>query len=470
MRLWPFRKSRADLERKHSAAGPNIAVSYVGRPVWTPRDYASFSDEAYLRNAIAFRCVKLIASSAAAAPWLLYGRGGKEVEAHAILDLLARPSPITSGASFFEAAYAYYLLAGNSYVEAVGPELGEPKELWALRPDRMQVIPGRFGLPEGYRYTVNGLMKDWQCNPLNGQGQIMHLKDFNPLDDWYGMSRIEAAAYGIDRHNAASAHNKALLDNGARPSGALVFKPVKVSENEYAAAPQSMIDAARDRLQANNVGPAAAGKAMVFSGDVTWEEMGISPKDMDFGEGKDDAARDICTALGVPHVLIVPGQSTFNNVREAKLSLYEDTVLPLLDQFADGLNAWLCPRFGDGLRLAVDEDAIPALEFKRETRRTSVTTLMKEGVIDKDEARAALGYGPRHKDAVQKVDPAVLTALLKAAPEIGIVPLARYMRSVGLVAADATDQQILAAAMDFEDDESADAAAQPDEDADADQE
>ena len=30
----------------------------------------------------------------------------------------------------------------------------------------------------------------------------------------------------------------------------------------------------------------------------------------------------------------------------------------------------------------VPMDAIPALEFKRETRRTSVTTLMKEGVID----------------------------------------------------------------------------------------
>ena len=42
-------------------------------------------------------------------------------------------------------------------------------------------------------------------------------------NDYYGMSQIEAAASAIDSHNQASKWNKALLDNSARPSGALVY-------------------------------------------------------------------------------------------------------------------------------------------------------------------------------------------------------------------------------------------------------
>jgi phage portal protein BeeE len=37
------------------------------------------------------------------------------------------------------------------------------------------------------------------------------------------MSPIEAAATAIDIHNTASKWDKALLDNSARPSGALVY-------------------------------------------------------------------------------------------------------------------------------------------------------------------------------------------------------------------------------------------------------
>jgi HK97 family phage portal protein len=144
---------------------------------------------------------------------------------------------------------------------------------------------------------------------------------------------------------------------------------------------------------------------MVFGGNVEWEEMGISPRDMDFAAGKEDAARDICTSYGVPHILIVPGQSTYNNVREAKLELWEDTILPLIDKAVDALDAWLTPQFGDGLKLGVDLDEISALEPRRESKRKSVVELLDKGVIDADEAREALQYEPRAAEAVKKVDP-----------------------------------------------------------------
>lgn len=443
MKIWPFSRKRNEV--KYSAAGPNIASWTVGRPAWTPRDYESLAREAYVQNAIAYRCVKLIASSAASVPWVLFGKDGREIEEHPILSLLSRPAPMTSGASFFEAVYAYYLLAGNSYVEAVGPDRKPPRELWALRPDRMQVIPGPFSVPQGYRYTVNGLVREWSADPLTGYGQILHMKDFHPINDFYGMSRVEPAAYGIDRHNAASGHNKALLDNGARPSGALVFEPVKIAENEVRTAPQAVIDKAKTDLE-THTGVANAGKPFVFGGNVNWLEMGTNPKDMDFAVSKDDAARDICTSFGVPHILIVPGSSTYNNIREAKLELFEETVLPLIAFATDNFNMWLCPRFGENLRLDADRDEIPALEPRREARRNSVVQLLDKGVIDDTEAREALQYGPREENAVRKIDSAVLKALVDTLDQIGFEPLVRYMKSVGLYDQSMTMEQVIAQA------------------------
>lgn len=451
MRLWPFRRAPAP-EAKYSAVGPNIARIYTGQAVWAPRSYEVFSREGYQQNAIAHAAIRLVAKSAASVPILLYDAMGQEVEAHVILDLLDRPSGMYSGAAFLEAVFAYLLISGNAYIEAVGPERGAPKELWPHRPDRMQVIAGRYGFPEGYRYTVNGLPKDWRADPLTGFGPILHLRDFNPLDDWYGMGRIEAAATAIDRHNAAAAHNKALLDNGARPSGALVFKPVKVGPDQVDSAPQSMIDAATEKLTTTHVGPEKAGKPLVFSGDVTWQDMGTSPKDMDFFEGMQDSARLICHAIGVPSMLLIPGENTYSNRAEANLELYERTVIPLVEMLLDGLNAWLCPRYGEGLRLGIDMDGISALEPRRESRRNSALELYNAGVIDLAEAREMLQYGKPGKDFEVKPD-ATLVAQLASATVLdaaGDGPLLDYLDRTGLGDAGAMRAAALA---QFEDDD-----------------
>lgn len=431
---------------KASAAGAVISAWNVGQAVWSDRRYDRFADEAYVRNAIAFRCTKLIASNAAAVPWLLHKRKG-EIENHKLLDLLKRPAPMMGGATLFEAFYAYLLLSGNGYLEAVGPDNGPPKELWTQRPDRMRVVPGEFGMPQAYEYEANGRKARWEVDPITGAGPIMHMKEFHPINDWYGMSRVEPGAYGVDRHNSASAHNKALLDNGARPSGFLIFQPVAGATGEPSqSAPLEVLKDAEKRLTERHGGPDNAGRPMVMGGNVKWEDAAFSPKDMDFGKGKDDAARDICVAFGVPHILIVPGSSTYNNVREAKLELWEDTILPLVDRAVDSLNAWLTPKFEDGLTLSVDLDEIPALEPRREAKRKSVTELLDKGVIDADEAREALQYGPRKAGAVKKVEPTVVTALLGAVAQVGLQPLIRYMMSCGLFDEGMTEEEILVAA------------------------
>src|SRR5436305_2567235 len=85
--------------------------------------------------------------------------GPGERDAHPLPNLFARPNPRQDGASFFEALYGYLLLSGNAYVEAValaGEGADPVRELYALRPDRMRVLPGPDGWAEAYEYTAGG--------------------------------------------------------------------------------------------------------------------------------------------------------------------------------------------------------------------------------------------------------------------------------------------------------------------------
>ncbi|MEQ1670789.1 MAG: phage portal protein, partial [Hyphomicrobium sp.] len=134
--------------------GPLIAYDNLGQPVWSPRDYGAFAREGFMQNAIVYRSVRMIAEAAASIPLILY-EGGVEIEQHPLLELMRQPSFDHTGTDFLEAWYGFLLVAGNSYVEAVAVD-GEIRELHNLRPDRMKVLPGLDGWPEGYEYTAGG--------------------------------------------------------------------------------------------------------------------------------------------------------------------------------------------------------------------------------------------------------------------------------------------------------------------------
>lgn len=371
-------------KRKTSVTSPLLVTAAGPRqPVWTPRQYDTLAEEGYQKNIIVYRCVSLISRGVSSVPWQLY-KGGKPIDKHPLLSLLRHPNPQQSLSRFMESLSAYLLLAGNAYIEAVMPE-GEPCELYLLRPDRMQVVPGPFGVPEAYQYTLAGRSVRIPVDPLNAQSKILHLKTFHPLHDWYGMSPIEAAAQAIDQHNAVASHNLALLQHGGRPSGAL---EINLKEGEYFSEEQRV--RLREELKEAYEGAGNAGRVLVLEGSFGWKEMGLSPKDLDFIEGKNLSAREIAQVYGVPPMLVgVPGDATFSNYKEARYHLWEDTILPHLENIKGELNQWLIPFFGDKMQLVYDVEAIPALAPKREALWEKVE---KASFLTINEKRALVGY------------------------------------------------------------------------------
>ncbi len=376
-------------EAKTSAAGSIIAYTQAGSPRWTPRRYDALADEGFAKNVIAWRCITEVARACASIPFTLYDDHGDEITSHPLLDLLLQPNPLASGHQFIEHTVCQFQIAGNAYIEAVGAEDVEgPSELYVLRADRMKVIPGSSGLPLGYEYAVNGKTSRWAADPITGHSPILHWKNFHPLNDWYGMSPMEAALPAIDQHNAAGAWNQSLLQHGARPSGALLYAakdgPSHLSDEQFRRL--------KEELDENYTNARNAGRPLVLEGGLEWKEMGLSPKDMDWMAGRDRAAIDIALAFGVPEQLIgIAGAQTFANMAEARLALYEDTVIPLMIQLTGELNRWLTPMFADDLRLDIDRDEILALTARRDQVWDKVG---RAEFLTINEKRSALGYPP----------------------------------------------------------------------------
>jgi HK97 family phage portal protein len=369
-----------------------IAFESGGRARWTPRDYAALAREGYLSNAIVHRAVRLVAENVAGLSVLVY-QGARLRDPHPLSELLARPNPRQERAAFLEAVCAHLLLAGNAYVEAVtveGQGSNAVRELYALRPDRMRLVPGADGWPEAYEYAVGGrTVRFAQAGPNPGSTvpPILHLTQFHPLDDHYGLSSLEAAAVAVDTHNSAAKWNKALLDNAARPSGALVY-----SGPEGSLLSDGQFERLKKELEDTYQGALNAGRPMLLEGGLDWKAMSLSPKDMDFLEAKHTAAREIALAFGVPPMLLgIPGDNTYSNYQEANRTFFRATVLPLAARIAAALTQWLAPAFGADIRLAVDTDDLPALAKDRSALWEQVG---KAAFLTVNEKRGMLGFSP----------------------------------------------------------------------------
>jgi HK97 family phage portal protein len=370
-------------EAKASAAAGVVAFHGAGRVAWSARDAATLTRVGFLQNPVAFRCVKIVAEAAAAVPVVVQD-ADRRFDAHPAIELLAAPNPGQGGSALMESFYGHLLLSGDGYLEAAGVGAGGgPRELYVLRSDRMKVVPGADGWPVAYEYSAGGSKHVFDMR--QDRVPVLHVRSFHPQDDHYGLSPLSAAGAAIDVHNSASAWSKALLDNAARPSGAIVYKGAdgqgSLGSDQYARLVEE--------LETHHQGARNAGRPMLLEGGLDWKPMGFSPSDMEFHRTKEAAARDVALAFGVPPMLLgLPGDNTYANYSEAHRAFYRLTVLPLVARTLAAISGWLPGFYGTAFQIKVDEDNVPALATEREAlwRRITAAEFLSDG-----EKRALLG-------------------------------------------------------------------------------
>lgn len=355
-------------EEKSSLAASIIAAPGSGGVIWTPRGYENFSKETYLKNVTAFRSIDEIATNVSSVPWKEFRRideDKREVSTDtAIAEVLKRPNPNESLEFVMLSATAYLVMSGNSFFERVvlegGPNAGNIKELYTLRPDRFKLkINPSTGQLEKYIYMVQGRPVEWQVNPITQQADILHLKSFHPMDDWWGAAPTESAAREIDTSNVATQWNMNLLSNQCRPG--MIYTLV-------GATGEAFMDQLEKYLREEKSGASNVGKDMIITGErgTKAEPYGWSPTDMDFSEGDLRLMRKIAMAYRVPPMILgIPGEATFANFKEARLAFWESTILYYLNYIRGELNNWFYDEESDRFVDYVLDD-VPALAVKRD--------------------------------------------------------------------------------------------------------
>ena len=340
-----------------------------------PFEYNRSVRRAYLENPVAQRAVRLVAEGIGGAPL-----GACDPELSALV------KATSAGQSLLETLASQLLLHGNAYVQVMKDALGRPVELFALRPERVSVVAGADGWPEGFAYKVGDKVLQIPALDEDASPNLIHIRSFHPGDDHYGAGCLAAADEAVATHNAAALWNRSLLENAARPSGALVY-----DAGDGGTLAPDQFDRLKAELAEAYAGHINAGRPMLLEGGLKWQTLSLSPADMDFAELKAAAARDVALAFGVPPMLLgLPGDATYANYREANRALWRLTLLPLagkvLSALAEGLVTW----FPDA-NLAIDLDGVPALAEDREKlwAQVGAATFLSDA-----EKRALLGLAP----------------------------------------------------------------------------
>ncbi len=301
---------------------PPLGRSYIGTYTGAalsgdaPFSYEAQVREAYIENAIAQRAVRIVAEAVGSAPLAAIED-----------DVGALVKTASAGQPLLETIAAHLLLHGNAYVQVncngAGHDGDRPSELFALRPDRITIEADNKGWPAAYGYRAGEHQTRFPAQDEIGRHAVVHLKSFHPTDDHYGLGCLGAAAKAVAVHNAAAKWNKAILDNAARPSGALVYDPGP----DGSALSGDQFDRLKAEMEASFAGSGNAGRPMLLEGGLKWQSMSMTPADMDFVALKEGAAREIALAFGVPPMLLgLPGDNSYANYREANRALWRLTI------------------------------------------------------------------------------------------------------------------------------------------------
>ncbi len=321
--------------------------------------------------------INLIARAIANLDYQIIDSSDAPVEGTQLEKLWKNPNPFEAQSTFLKAVVISLLISGNAFIEIVraGNRIAE---LYNLNPLRMVVKAGeRKGIIDSYEYRAGAQ------TVVFDPSEIIHIKLFNPFDDFLGLSPLIVLKDVIEQYLAIKEWQNSLLQNGMRPSGAFVTQD-PLTEEQY--------QRLREELY-RYTGPANAGRPLILEGGLDWKPLSMSPQEFDWVTAEKLILRAIAVTLGVaPELIGEPEFKTYSNFQEANRQFYMNTVVPLAELILEEFNRALEPAFK--YRIAIDYDSIDALQEEYSEVWKRAIEGVKAGILTPNEARAMVGYEP----------------------------------------------------------------------------
>ena len=369
--------SKSAMVANYFEAGRAFMTEIYG-PIYFGTDYVDLVKNGYKRNPDLYATINLIARSASSVNWyLVEDRNGEHIPYNdpQIMKVLSHPNPAMSFTQWARIAITDYLIAGNSFNYKIDVD-NRTREWTRLRPDYMAVNTSTNLLQpiKSYRYTFG------TNNELPVES-VIHWKTFDPVNEWYGMSPIEAALRSVAMGNSAIDWNTATLQNMGRFSGIMKFKDNLTQEQ---------IDNIRRQYDERYAGAEKAGQPIITTRDFDWMETSMTMKDADWFNGLNLTKQQIASVYGIDSGLIGDKTaSTYNNQEQAVLRMYYDVIMPILTELEGIINNRIIATWNENVKLKFDFESIDAI--KRD-QAAAYTRLQNAWWLTPNERRAELGY------------------------------------------------------------------------------
>lgn len=336
----------------------------------------------YKSNSYVYSCVNLISKSAASVPWVVYSKKGSKkweiVEDHPASLLIESPNPFMSRTDLIEIMTMHLYLGGNTILTKVRGG-GAVSELWTLPPDAIKVLPDKKDFISGYLYDKDGVKMAFDPQ------DIIHNKFNDPSNPYWGISPLQAGAKIVDTDTESVEWNKISLENRAITDGVFTFD-TPLTKTQW--------DDARAMIREQHQGITNARTPWVLGAGAKWQQMSLSPAEMDFIQSRKLTREEICSIFGVPPVMIgVYENATLANIQTARRIFWQDTIIPFLENIKNAFNLQLIKEFGPNLEFDFDLSGVEALQDNLNDKILNAKSLWGMGVpFNEINQRLELGF------------------------------------------------------------------------------
>ena len=351
-------------------------------PKWNEWSTENAIKAGYKASTYVYACINAIAKASASVPWKVYKRSRagiwEEVQGHPLEELINRPNPFSSRKDLIERMTINLYLGGNAYFSKVRAG-GIVAELWNLPTDAIKVVPSQQDFISHYLYEQQGVRQRIEARDL------LHNMFIDPSNPYTGMSPLQAGAKAIDTDIEAVNWNKVALQNRAITDGVFTFdQPITRAQWEEA----------RQMVKEQHQGADNARTPWILGAGAKWEQMSLSPQEMDFIESRRFTRSEICSIFQVPPPIVgIYDDATLANIETARKIFWLDTIIPYLEDLKNCFNLGLTPEFGKDIELSYDVSNVEAIQTNYSEKLENAQKLWNMGVpFNEINQRLELGF------------------------------------------------------------------------------
>lgn len=195
-----------------------------------------------------------------------------EIVKHPVVDLWNRPNPYMQRSLFVESVQQHFESTGEMWwlIVTDGLGLNIPTELWPIRPDKMEPVPGKTEYLLGYVYHG----PRGEDVPL-GLDDVIFVRRPNPADPYRGIGAVQTILTEIQGVKLSAEYNRNFFANSAEPGGYVKFKH-RLGDDEW--------NEFQERWAEGHRGVRNAHRVATLESDADWVESKITHRDMQFVE------------------------------------------------------------------------------------------------------------------------------------------------------------------------------------------